>query len=123
VMIEEGFPEDAEDVTWLPVVASRGWVILTKDKRIRRGGRDLKVRPPAGQDGTAPDRTGQDAGNRGLTASADGRERPSTTLERQSVSALVAGALEALDRGEVAAALALLRDVEARLAGGRVTAH
>lgn len=36
VMIEEGFPEDAEDVAWLPVVASRGWVILTKDKRIRR---------------------------------------------------------------------------------------
>jgi hypothetical protein len=36
VMIEEGFREDAEDVAWLPVVASRGWVILTKDKRIRR---------------------------------------------------------------------------------------
>ncbi len=36
VMIEEGFPEDAEDVTWLPVVASRDWAILTKDKRIRR---------------------------------------------------------------------------------------
>jgi hypothetical protein len=31
VMIEEGFREDAEDVAWLPVVASRGWVILTKD--------------------------------------------------------------------------------------------
>ena len=36
VMTEEGFPESAEDVAWLPIVASRGWAILTKDKRIRR---------------------------------------------------------------------------------------
>ena len=36
VMTEEGFPEAAEDVDWLPIVASRGWAILTKDKRIRR---------------------------------------------------------------------------------------
>jgi hypothetical protein len=34
----------------------------------------------------------------------------------RSVSALVAGALEALDRGDVAAAQALLRNVAARLA-------
>ena len=33
---EEGFSEDSEDVDWLPVVANRGWAILTKDKRIRR---------------------------------------------------------------------------------------
>jgi hypothetical protein len=36
VLIEEGFSEDAQDVDWLPVVAERGWAVLTKDKRIRR---------------------------------------------------------------------------------------
>jgi hypothetical protein len=36
VMVDEGFAQDAEDVSWLPLVASRGWAILTKDKRIRR---------------------------------------------------------------------------------------
>lgn len=36
VLIDEGFSEDSEDVDWLPVVAGRGWAILTKDKRIRR---------------------------------------------------------------------------------------
>lgn len=36
VLIEEGFSEGSEDVDWLPVVAARGWAILTKDKRIRR---------------------------------------------------------------------------------------
>jgi hypothetical protein len=36
VMIEEGFLEDAEDASWLPVVAAKGWAVLTKDKRIRR---------------------------------------------------------------------------------------
>jgi hypothetical protein len=35
-MIEEGFPEDVSDAAWLPDVGARGWVILTKDKRIRR---------------------------------------------------------------------------------------
>jgi hypothetical protein len=36
ILIEEGFGEVAEDVEWLPVVAARGWAVLTKDKRIRR---------------------------------------------------------------------------------------
>ena len=36
VLVEEGFPEDADDVEWLPIVASKGWAVLTKDKRIRR---------------------------------------------------------------------------------------
>ena len=35
VLVEEGFSEDSEDVDWLPVVAGRGWAILTKDERIR----------------------------------------------------------------------------------------
>lgn len=36
VMVDEGFSQDAEDVEWLPLVASKQWAILTKDKRIRR---------------------------------------------------------------------------------------
>jgi len=36
VLVEEEFSEDSEDVEWLPVVADKGWAILTKDKRIRR---------------------------------------------------------------------------------------
>lgn len=30
------FAQDAADVDWIPVVSARGWVILTKDKSIRR---------------------------------------------------------------------------------------
>jgi predicted nuclease of predicted toxin-antitoxin system len=30
------FAPDAADVDWIPVVSMRGWVILTKDKSIRR---------------------------------------------------------------------------------------
>src|SRR3989304_5567341 len=29
------FPPDAKDVEWLPTVGARGWVVLTKDDRIR----------------------------------------------------------------------------------------
>ena len=36
VMIDEGFAEDEPDASWLPIVAARGWAVLTKDKRIRR---------------------------------------------------------------------------------------
>ena len=76
----------------------------------------MKVRPLAGQAGTTADTDGQDAGNCRLTASADGRERPQTAPECRSVSAFVAGALEALDRDDVAAAQALFRDLAAGLA-------
>ena len=76
----------------------------------------MKVRPPAGQAWTPTVVDGQDAENRGLMASADGPEWPGADLECQSIGALVAGALEALDRGDVAEAQALLRDVAARLA-------
>lgn len=33
---DENFAQDSQDETWIPVVARRGWVILTKDKNIRR---------------------------------------------------------------------------------------
>ena len=74
------------------------------------------MRPPAGHGGTAPDSDGQAAENRGLAAVADGPERPGADRECQSVSALVADAIAALDRGDVAEARALLRDVAARVA-------
>jgi PIN like domain len=33
---EQHFKEGTEDVAWLPVVGERKWVVLTKDKAIRR---------------------------------------------------------------------------------------
>lgn len=36
VLVDEGFAQDAQDVAWLPIVAAKGWAILTKDKRVRR---------------------------------------------------------------------------------------
>jgi hypothetical protein len=32
---DDEFPEDAEDVDWLPIIGSRGWIIITQDHRIR----------------------------------------------------------------------------------------
>jgi hypothetical protein len=71
-----------------------------------------------GLEGAASDRTRRDSGgqtaeNRGLAAVADGPDRPQADPECQSVSALVAGAIAALDRGNTAKARALLRDVAA----------
>src|SRR6266542_7140985 len=33
---DDHFPQNAQDEEWIPEVAKRGWVILTKDKNIRR---------------------------------------------------------------------------------------
>jgi predicted nuclease of predicted toxin-antitoxin system len=33
---DDHFGQDAADEDWIPVVSARGWVILTKDKNIRR---------------------------------------------------------------------------------------
>ena len=52
-----------------------------------RGGRDLKMRPPAGQARTAADSNGQDAENRGLAGTVIGPDRPEENQDRQSVSA------------------------------------
>ena len=30
------FVQNAQDVDWIPIIAERGWAILTKDKNIRR---------------------------------------------------------------------------------------
>lgn len=74
------------------------------------------MRPPAGHAGTAPDTDGQAAENRGLAGVANGPEGTQADPECQSVSALVEGAIAALDRGDVAEARALLRDVAAKVA-------
>ena len=42
-MEEAGYPRDAKDVDWIPEVAARGWVILTKDKNIRRTSLELEA--------------------------------------------------------------------------------
>ena len=34
-MHDDHYPQDAVDTKWLPEVARRGWIILTKDKDIR----------------------------------------------------------------------------------------
>jgi hypothetical protein len=37
VEVHDGhFPIEAEDVDWLPVVGQKGWVLISKDKAIRR---------------------------------------------------------------------------------------
>lgn len=33
---DDHFPQNAPDRDWIPVVTNRGWIILTKDKNIRR---------------------------------------------------------------------------------------
>jgi len=42
---DDHFPQAVADADWIPHVAARGWVILTKDKNIRRarGERDVVV--------------------------------------------------------------------------------
>ena len=35
---DDHFAQDELDVSWIPDIAKRGWVILTKDKNIRRPG-------------------------------------------------------------------------------------
>lgn len=34
---DDHFARDAEDRDWLRVVGARGWVVLTKDQRLRTG--------------------------------------------------------------------------------------
>lgn len=33
---DDHFPSDATDASWLTEVGSRGWIVLMKDKRVRR---------------------------------------------------------------------------------------
>lgn len=55
-----------------------------------RGGRDLKVPPPVGQERTAPDSDGQGGENRGLATDENGPGRTGADSECKSVSAQVA---------------------------------
>lgn len=36
VLHDDLFPHATDDEEWLPVVGARGWVLLTKDERLRR---------------------------------------------------------------------------------------
>jgi len=40
-LAEASFESDTEDAVWIPAVAAKHWVILTKDKRIRRDSLEL----------------------------------------------------------------------------------
>ena len=40
---DDHFPAGAKDNEWLPAVGEKGWVVLTKDQRIRYRGLELKA--------------------------------------------------------------------------------
>ena len=40
---DDHFPTDAKDNEWLPAVGKNGWVVLTKDKRIKDRGLELRA--------------------------------------------------------------------------------
>ena len=35
-VLDDLFPQDAQDDAWIPAIGARGWIILTKDKAIQR---------------------------------------------------------------------------------------
>ena len=41
VHLQEHFPVDTEDVVWLKYVGRKGWVLITRDERIRRNPAEL----------------------------------------------------------------------------------
>lgn len=45
---DDHFPPDAKDADWLPAVGKRGWVVLTKDDRIRYRQHELEALMDAG---------------------------------------------------------------------------
>lgn len=47
-LAEAGFEPDTEDAIWIPAVAAQHWVILTKDRRIRRDSVELNAVLTAG---------------------------------------------------------------------------
>ena len=60
---KEYFAEDERDEVWLPDVAQRGWIILTRDKRIRRRPIEKQALIASGAKAfvlTATDLTGQE---------------------------------------------------------------
>lgn len=43
IIHDEKFAKDCEDVDWLPVVGREGWIVITRDKNIRRKPNELKA--------------------------------------------------------------------------------
>ena len=55
VLVEAGFSADSNDVEWLPVVAAKGWAVLTKDKRpVRSFGQRPRRRRHRRRAGSSP---------------------------------------------------------------------
>lgn len=42
-LLDDHFAQDALDPVWIPVVGAKGWVILTKDKAIRRNPLEIQA--------------------------------------------------------------------------------
>jgi len=42
-LVRDEFGQGAQDIDWLPEVGRRGWIILTKDQRIRRRPEERKA--------------------------------------------------------------------------------
>ena len=43
IVHDDKFPKDCADVDWLPVVGREGWVVITRDKNIRRKPNELQA--------------------------------------------------------------------------------
>lgn len=41
--LDDHFPQNTPDTEWIPVVASKGWIILTNDKRIARDEAEIEA--------------------------------------------------------------------------------
>lgn len=45
---DDHFPQDAKDEEWLPVVGERGWLVITRDDRIRYHSLEAAAAPASG---------------------------------------------------------------------------
>jgi hypothetical protein len=98
---DDHFAPDTPDISWLVEVGARGWVVLTKDSRIRRHPLELQALIGANVAAfmvTATDMTGADTGRLlvaaipKLTSLARSRSRPLiATVSRQGQVTIIQG--------------------------------
>jgi len=43
IIHDDKFAKDCADVDWLPIVGLKGWIVITRDKNIRRKPNELKA--------------------------------------------------------------------------------
>lgn len=43
VHLQDEFPKNAEDADWLPTIGKRGWILVTRDERIRKNPAEIKA--------------------------------------------------------------------------------